>query len=224
MSRGSMFVDIEDVTPETLERAQGWAISDFRIPISGRQGCSSLMYEAVFEPGDVHHKHRLACEEMYYIKRGRALAGVGDERVELGDGDYQLIFIPWHWHDEYRTDPLSRPSKCSSRLFAATVRNFKGSGMFSWKRWLMANKFSVPCWLCVRMNAAIPGVCAILWKYRAAMNVLHPGCRAFKINARTRPVSRSCASSRAWISSCTRLRTSGTSPPGFGRIFRQFSA
>jgi hypothetical protein len=60
-----MFVDIEDVPPETLDRSQGWAISDFRIPISAQQGCSSLMYEAEFAPGDAHHKHRLSCEEMY---------------------------------------------------------------------------------------------------------------------------------------------------------------
>jgi hypothetical protein len=25
--------------------------------------------------------------------------------AERGGGDYQLIFIPWHWHDEYQTDP-----------------------------------------------------------------------------------------------------------------------
>ena len=49
------------------------------------------MYEAVFAPGDGHHKHRLNCEEMYYIKSGRGLAGVGGERVEVGDGDYHLV-------------------------------------------------------------------------------------------------------------------------------------
>ena len=91
MTSGSMFVDIEDVPSATLDRSQGWAISDFRIPISGQQGCSSLMYEAVFAPGDAHHKHRLACEEMYYIKSGRGLAGVGDERAEVGEGDYHLV-------------------------------------------------------------------------------------------------------------------------------------
>ena len=56
------------------------------------------MYEAVFAPGDAYLKHRLAREEMYYIKSGRSLAGVGDKRAEVGAGDYHLVLAGVeHW-------------------------------------------------------------------------------------------------------------------------------
>ena len=68
------------------------------------------MYEAVFAPGDAYLKHRLAREEMYYIKSGRSLAGVGDKRAEVGAGDYHLVLAGVeHWLVNTDTAPLIGP-------------------------------------------------------------------------------------------------------------------
>lgn len=88
-----------DVDPVELDESKGWSISEFRVVLSGEQGCSSTMYHAIFEPGAVHSKHiHEKCDEQYYVVSGHGLAGVGPDRVEVFSGHYH--FVPQgieHW-------------------------------------------------------------------------------------------------------------------------------
>ena len=86
------FVHVDDVPPRNMDPKQGWSISDFRIIMDGRMGCSSTIFRGLFMPGAIHKKHRHDnCDEMYYVLRGHGLAGAGDDRVELFAGHYHYI-------------------------------------------------------------------------------------------------------------------------------------
>ncbi|MEE9257835.1 MAG: cupin domain-containing protein [bacterium] len=86
------YIRMKDVKPEKMDGREGWSVSEFRVVISGKEGCSSTMYHAVFRPGDIHHKHRNeGCDEMYYVVSGHGLAGAGPDRVEVHPGHYHYI-------------------------------------------------------------------------------------------------------------------------------------
>ncbi len=104
-----LFVHLDDVTPENMDRGDGWNITDFRLPLSGHNGCTSTLFRARFFPGAVHAKHRHEnCEEIYYIISGHGLAGAGPDRVEVHGG--QFHFIPSgveHWlHNLSDSEPI----------------------------------------------------------------------------------------------------------------------
>ncbi len=104
-----IFVHLDDVTPENMDKGDGWHITDFRLPLSGRNGCSSTLFRARFFPGAVHAKHRHEnCEEIYYVISGHGLAGAGPDRVEVHGG--QFHFIPSgveHWlHNLSDSEPI----------------------------------------------------------------------------------------------------------------------
>lgn len=104
-----ILVHHDDVELENMDKGDGWNITDFRLPLSGRNGCSSTLFRARFFPGAVHAKHQHAkCEEIYYIMSGHGLAGAGPDRVEVHGG--QFHFIPAgveHWlHNLSKTDPI----------------------------------------------------------------------------------------------------------------------
>jgi len=104
-----LFVHLDDVTPENMDRGDGWNITDFRLPLSGHIGCTSTLFRARFFPGAVHAKHRHEnCEEIYYIISGHGLAGAGPDRVEVHGG--QFHFIPSgveHWlHNLSDSEPI----------------------------------------------------------------------------------------------------------------------
>jgi quercetin dioxygenase-like cupin family protein len=108
LSQGIM-VHIDDVRPEHMDEGEGWRISDFRLPISRRNGSSTTLFRARFLPGAVHKKHRHdRCEEIYYIIRGHGLAGAGPDRVEVRAGHFH--YIPRgveHWLvNSSRTEPI----------------------------------------------------------------------------------------------------------------------
>ncbi len=101
-------VNVKDVPSEQMDTADGWSITDFRLPISGRNG-STTLFHATFMPGAVHKKHRHDnCEEIYYIVSGHALAGVGSDRAEVRGGHFH--YIPAgveHWlHNLSPTEPI----------------------------------------------------------------------------------------------------------------------
>ena len=103
------FVHVDDVEPVRMDPRQGWEISDFRIIMDGRIGCSSTIFRGLFLPGAVHKKHRHDnCDEMYCVLRGHGLAGAGPDRVELFPGHYH--YIPKgveHWLVNLsRTEPI----------------------------------------------------------------------------------------------------------------------
>jgi len=104
-----LMVHLDDVKPENMDEGDGWMISDFRLPISGRIGYGSTLFRARFMPGAVHKKHAHGnCEEIYFVISGRGLAGAGDDRVEVRAGDFH--YIPAgveHWlHNLSGTDPI----------------------------------------------------------------------------------------------------------------------
>lgn len=104
-----IFVHLDDVTPETMDSSAGWRITDFRLPLSGRNGSTSTLFRARFFPGAVHAKHQHEnCEEIYYVISGHGLAGAGPDRVEVHGG--QFHYIPSgveHWlHNLSETDPI----------------------------------------------------------------------------------------------------------------------
>jgi len=104
-----VLVHLDDVAPENMDKGDGWHITDFRLPLSERNGCTSTLFRARFFPGSVHAKHRHEdCEEIYYIISGHGLAGAGPDRVEVHGG--QFHFIPAgveHWmHNLSETEPI----------------------------------------------------------------------------------------------------------------------
>ncbi|MDH5749195.1 MAG: cupin domain-containing protein [Rhodospirillales bacterium] len=102
-------VHLDDVPPETMNKGDGWLISDFRLPFGAHNGCASTLFRARFFPGAVHKKHRHEnCEEIYYVISGHGLAGAGDDRVEVRGGHFH--YIPKgveHWlHNLSETEPI----------------------------------------------------------------------------------------------------------------------
>jgi mannose-6-phosphate isomerase-like protein (cupin superfamily) len=85
-------VHLDDIEPEAMDEDAGWSITEFRLPISKKQGSSSTMFHSIFMPGSIHKKHRHDnCDEIYSIVRGHGLAGAGTDRVEVRKGHFHYI-------------------------------------------------------------------------------------------------------------------------------------
>jgi mannose-6-phosphate isomerase-like protein (cupin superfamily) len=85
-------VHVDDVKPESMEKAEGWAISEFRLPITGASGSSTAVFHSVFRPGSTHKKHLHArCDEIAVYLRGHGVVGQGNERAEVRAGHCRLI-------------------------------------------------------------------------------------------------------------------------------------
>ena len=85
-------VHIDDVKPARMDEKDGWSITDFRLPIGRHNGSPTALFWAKFMPGAVHRKHRHDnCEEIYYVIRGRGLAGAGPDRAEVRGGHVHYI-------------------------------------------------------------------------------------------------------------------------------------
>ncbi|HIF61225.1 MAG TPA: cupin domain-containing protein [Rhodospirillales bacterium] len=107
--KDGFIVNIDDINPEDMDESDGWKITDFRLPISAKNGSSSTLFRARFMPGAIHKKHcHKNCDEIYYIISGHGLAGAGSDRVEVHGGHFH--FIPKgveHWlHNLSKTDPI----------------------------------------------------------------------------------------------------------------------
>jgi mannose-6-phosphate isomerase-like protein (cupin superfamily) len=104
-----ILVHIDDVKPEKMDTKDGWSITDFRLPISKKNGSTTTVFRAKFMPGAVHKKHRHDnCEEIYYIISGHGLVGAGDDVAEVRGGHFH--FVPkgmMHWaYNLSKTEPL----------------------------------------------------------------------------------------------------------------------
>lgn len=114
MPRGTTFsegilVNIDDVQPSQMNVKDGWSITDFRIPIGRHNGSSTTLFWAKFMPGAVHKKHRHDnCEEIYYVIRGKGLAGAGPDRAEVRGGHVHYIpkGVEHFLHNLSKTEPL----------------------------------------------------------------------------------------------------------------------
>lgn len=86
------YIRIADLAPEKMDESQGWAVSEFRVVLSEKEGCSSTMFHAILRPGDSFKRHRHdSCDEQYYIVSGHGLAGAGPDRAEVHPGHYHYI-------------------------------------------------------------------------------------------------------------------------------------
>ena len=102
-------VHIDDVKPENMDADEGWRISQFRLPISKKQGSATTAFHSRFLPGALHKKHlHTECDEIYHIISGHGLAGAGEDRVEVRGGHFH--FIPKgveHWlHNLSGAEPI----------------------------------------------------------------------------------------------------------------------
>jgi mannose-6-phosphate isomerase-like protein (cupin superfamily) len=104
-----ILVQIDDVKPSQMNAKDGWSITDFRMPIGSHNGSPTALFWAKFMPGAVHKKHRHDhCEELYYVIRGRGLAGAGPDRAELRGGHVHYIpkGVEHFMHNLSKTEPL----------------------------------------------------------------------------------------------------------------------
>ncbi len=85
-------VHVDDVRPENMKAGDGWAISEFRLPISGRQGSSTTIFHSIFRPGSTHAKHlHRNCDEIAVYLKGHGVVGQGNERTEVRPGHCRLM-------------------------------------------------------------------------------------------------------------------------------------
>jgi mannose-6-phosphate isomerase-like protein (cupin superfamily) len=85
-------VHVDDVTPENMKKGEGWAISEFRLPITGRDGSSTTIFHSIFRPGSTHAKHlHSKCDEIAVYLKGHGIVGQGTERTEVRPGHCRLM-------------------------------------------------------------------------------------------------------------------------------------
>jgi mannose-6-phosphate isomerase-like protein (cupin superfamily) len=85
-------IHVDDVKPENMSQGDGWAISEFRLPISGRQGSVTTVFHSIFRPGSTHAKHlHSRCDEIAVYLAGHGLVGQGEERTEVRSGHCRLM-------------------------------------------------------------------------------------------------------------------------------------
>lgn len=85
---------IDDVAPRAVRADQGWVGMDIRFPLPeeiAREGGVAL-FRAVFEAGAQHRAHiHPNADEFFYVIRGRAEIGSGDEVHEVGAGTVEFV-------------------------------------------------------------------------------------------------------------------------------------
>jgi len=87
MSLKYPLVHVDDVQPENMKKDAGWAISEFRLPISGQHGSSTTVFHSIFRPGSTHAKHlHSRCDEIAVYLKGHGVVGQSAERTEVRPG------------------------------------------------------------------------------------------------------------------------------------------
>ena len=85
-------VHVDDVRPENMKEGEGWAISEFRLPISGKDGSSTTIFHSIFRPGSTHAKHlHRNCDEIAVYLQGHGTVGQANERTEVRPGHCRLM-------------------------------------------------------------------------------------------------------------------------------------
>jgi mannose-6-phosphate isomerase-like protein (cupin superfamily) len=92
MQMNHKLVHVEDVIPENMKKGEGWAISEFRLPITGKDGSCTTLFHSIFRPGSTHarHLHR-DCDEIAVYLKGHGIVGQGNERTEVRPGHCRLM-------------------------------------------------------------------------------------------------------------------------------------
>jgi len=92
MSLQYPLVHVDDVQPENMKKGEGWAISEFRLPITGRNGSSTTVFHSIFRPGSTHAKHlHSRCDEIAVYLKGHGVVGQSGERAEVRPGHCRLM-------------------------------------------------------------------------------------------------------------------------------------
>lgn len=85
-------IHVDDVTPENMKKGEGWAISEFRLPITGKDGSSTTLFHSIFRPGSTHAKHlHSRCNEIAVYLKGHGIVGQSGERTEVRPGHCRLM-------------------------------------------------------------------------------------------------------------------------------------
>jgi len=81
-----------DVEPERMEERDGWAISEFRLPITGETGSATTVFHSIFRPGSTHakHLHEVSDEIAVYLS-GHGVVGQGESRAVVTAGHCRLM-------------------------------------------------------------------------------------------------------------------------------------
>ena len=107
MSLKYPLVHVDDVTPENMKKGEGWAISEFRLPITGKDGSSTTIFHSIFRPGSTHNKHlHSRCDEIAVYLKGHGIVGQSDERTEVGPGACRMMpkGSAHFFHNETKTE------------------------------------------------------------------------------------------------------------------------
>jgi len=92
MSLKYPLVHVDDVRPENMKQGEGWAISEFRLPISGKNGSSTTLFHSIFRPGSTHAKHlHSRCDEIAVYLRGHGTVGQSGECTQVRPGHCRLM-------------------------------------------------------------------------------------------------------------------------------------
>jgi mannose-6-phosphate isomerase-like protein (cupin superfamily) len=92
MSTPITVIHCEDVDIERMEEKDGWAISEFRLPITGANGSATAVFHSIFRPGSTHAKHlHDKCDEIAVYLSGNGVVGQGDSRAVVTGGHCRLM-------------------------------------------------------------------------------------------------------------------------------------
>lgn len=85
-------VHTHDVEIERMQEKDGWAISEFRLPITGETGSSTTVFHSIFRPGSTHAKHlHTVSDEIAVYLSGNGVVGQGDSRAVVSTGHCRLM-------------------------------------------------------------------------------------------------------------------------------------
>lgn len=96
-------VHVNDVQPENMQKGDGWAISEFRLPVTGAHGSATTIFHSIFRPGSTHAKHLHAkCDEIAVYLKGHGIVGQSDQRTQVGPGHCRRMPAgsPHFFHNE----------------------------------------------------------------------------------------------------------------------------
>lgn len=103
MSTQPYLVHVNDVQPENMQKGDGWAISEFRLPVTGAHGSATTIFHSIFRPGSTHAKHlHSKCDEIAVYINGHGIVGQSDQRTQVGPGHCRLMPAgsPHFFHNE----------------------------------------------------------------------------------------------------------------------------
>ena len=85
-------IHTKDVEIEKMQKRDGWAISEFRLPITGETGSATTVFHSIFRPGSTHAKHlHTESDEIAVYLSGNGVVGQGNSRAEVSTGHCRLM-------------------------------------------------------------------------------------------------------------------------------------